>query len=437
MNIFKTSIRLIPITLSTLLIAGSIRVTTAQEPVTLRVMTLEHELTPESIASFEVANPDIQIELVSSDSFALDLAVATGDMPDVLRVGADQVPQLVREDLLLDLTGFFEASDLIHLDDLANAADYYKFNNRYYGLPKDWSPDFSLHVYETAFEAAGVPIPGTTEPMTYAELAELAQKLTIRDGNTVIQYGFYSAGLDQVIKSILVQRGTSMFNEDFTEMQLTDNPAAMEVVKFFYDMALNGSMYPIPRDTSEDGGVIMQWQGKIPMFQYGYWFGASVDSDLPIYDHLVMLPAPTWDRSLPRLNATAGPVGMVISSSTQHPAEAYRFFEWYIAGQAAVARASTGWGAPALLSLFDLLPHESEFDRQRLSVLKSELPYSDWVLPVYPYRNLSSTFNQSWGRNIQKAIAGDIDFETFANTLQDEINLAIISEQGSETEIGN
>jgi len=85
--------------------------------------------------------------------------------------------------------------------------------------------------------------------------------------------------------------------------------------------------------------------------------------------------------------------------------------------------------------MFDLLPHDSAFDQQRLSVLKSELPYSDWVLPVYPYRSIPTTFNQSWASNIQRAIAGDIDFETFADALQDEVNLGILSEKSSEAAV--
>lgn len=118
--------------------------TQAQESVLLRVLTYEHKLTPEMITSFEATNPDIQIEHIPYDNFALDLAVATGDMPDVLCVETDQVAQLVNDSLLLNLTNLFNASDLIYVNDLSNSANYYEFNNQYYRLPKDWSLDFNL-----------------------------------------------------------------------------------------------------------------------------------------------------------------------------------------------------------------------------------------------------------------------------------------------------
>lgn len=401
----------------------------AQEPVVIYVMTDSRELNAEEIAAFETENPDIHVELI--DTLAIDVpltstlmtALEVGNIPDLVRVQADDMPALVEQGLLLDLTDYFTASSVITFDDISAAANYYKFNDRYYGLPKDWSLDFSIYVYTPAFEAAGIPIPSTTEPMTYAELADIARQLTVRDGNAVIDYGLFIPYYERTITSILIQRGISMFNDDYSEIHLTDNPDVLEVIRFFFDLTMEGVLNP---DRSH---MERAWTSYLPMFQWGYWYAGSISEANLMYGQLTMLPAPTWDSTLPRLNTTIGPSGLTITAASSHPAEAYRFFEWYTAGAGAAERTRHGWGAPALRSYFRLLPQDTLFDQQRFELLISELPYSDWQLPVYPYESIANTFNPSWERNIALALQGEIDFDVFVSNLQEEINLAILNEQ--------
>jgi multiple sugar transport system substrate-binding protein len=404
---------------------------TSQEPVTIRIMTQGNELSTEEIAAFEATNPDIHVELVENSDFMVDLTLSTGaltgDMPDLMRVSASQMSALVETEYLLDLTDYFQSSEIIHLGDIASAASYFRFEDRYYGLPKDWSPDFTLWIYKPAFEAANLPLPSTTEPLTYAEVAELAQKFVVKDGDKVVYHGILIPNYLQTITQILIQQNTSMFNEDYSELQLVDNPAALEVVKFFYDNTLNGSFNVDWADmayTWSDGSERFP-----PIIQWGYWYGGSLAPDSPLRDNLMMLPAPTWDTSLPRVDMTGGPFGLVISANTEHPAEAYRFFEWYIVGKGGIDRTLHGWGAPSLLSMFEFLPQESAFDRQRFEVLQGEFSYSDWQMPIYPYRITAEAFDASWKKNMPLALAGEIDFDIFVSNLQEEVNLAILNEQ--------
>lgn len=392
------------------------------KPVELVVMTTRRELTSEEVAAFHGDNPDIRIKVVENIPQLFELGVATGDIPDLFRVDAMQIPGLVNKGLLLDITDAMTKSKLIAFNDIHENANYFVVNGRYYGLPKDWSLDFSLYIYNQAFKEAGVPIPSTTEPMTYAELAQLAGKLTQRKGNKVVRPGFYTYSLERAITAILIQNGTRLFNNDSSEMQLTENPIAREVVRYFYDMGLDGRMPSAPESTDN---FLAFFDGKLAITQYGYWFGALVTKEKVIHNQVTMLPAPTWDRSLPRLNTSVGPVGLALSATTKHPEAAYRFFEWYIAGKGAEARTRAGWGVPTLLSMQDLLPQKTPFDRQRLDVLRSELPYADRKLPQINYRSVVNAFNRSWVANLKLARAGKIDFDEFISNLQEEVNLAI------------
>jgi multiple sugar transport system substrate-binding protein len=387
-------------------------------------MTHPNELSEDAIAAFEAENPDIQIDFVDFSEFSYELAVSTGDIPDVMRVSTSEIPGLVAQGFLLDLGDYFGASGIINVEDIASAANYFRVEDAYYGLPKDWSPDFTIWVSNIAFEEAGIPIPDPDTPLTYAELGDIARELTIREGDTVVTPGLIIPNYLNMFTQILIQHETSMFNEDYSELQLTDNLVAMEIAHLFYDMSLEG-IVNLDWQSIRD----KPWNGELTMIQWGYWYGGAIAEDNLLYGELTLLSAPTWDHDLPRVDPTSGPVGLAISATSEHPDEAYRLFEWYIAGTEGRSRASQGWGAPPLLSMLDLLPQETAFDQQRLGVLEDELQYSDWQLPIYPYLTTGRAFNEAWMQHIQRAVAGEIDFETFASDLQETVNLAILNEQ--------
>lgn len=400
----------------------------APKPVEVTAMILPSELTDAEIASFEKDNPDIRVKRVEISERMIDLAIASRDLPDLLRIGSSQLPPLVRDRLLLDITDYMGQGKRIAFDDLAKATKNYEFNGRYYGLPKDWSLDFSLFINTKAFKDAGLPIPSATEPMTYAELAEMSIRLTQRKGQTVTRPAFFTYALEAVMRTILMQQGKSLFSSDFTQIQITNNPAALDVVRYFYDLAIDGRMALTPESPD---GIDEFLDGRLPIIQFGYWMGATVTPDKAVYGQVMMLPGPTWNRRLPRINMTVGPVGIVISAKTKHPREAFRLLEWYVAGKGGEGRARTGLGVPTLLSMQSLMPQKTPLDRQRLDVLKSELPYANWRLDPYPYRSIVTAFNQSWVANLKLAKTGKIDFAKFASNLQEEVNLAIINERNS------
>jgi hypothetical protein len=66
----------------------------------------------------------------------------------------------------------------------------------------------------------------------------------VADGETITQYGFHSYFLERAITSILTQRDLTLFANDYSEMLLIDNPEVLEVLRYFYDMALDDTMYP-------------------------------------------------------------------------------------------------------------------------------------------------------------------------------------------------
>jgi multiple sugar transport system substrate-binding protein len=341
---------------------------------------------------------------------------------------------LVNKGLLLDTTDYIAKSKVLTFDDISEACkDSVIVNGRYYGLPHDWAtPEFAaLYIYNTAFERAGIPIPSTTKPLTYAELGDIARKLSAQSGRPA----YYSFSLERVISAILSQRNTRLFNADGTQMQLTNNPQAMETLRYFYDLAMAGAIYPTPQDPHV---AYSFFDATLPIIQFGYWHGALVQPTTKVYGDVTvkptvygkvtMLPPPVWDRNLPRTGSTAGGAKHVIAANTKHPAEAYRFIEWFVAGPPAIERTSAGWGLPTLRSYGKFLPRKTAFDRQRLAVTEETLKHPYSPLPAYPYLKTIPALNKSWVRNIELAKAGKMKFEQLASNIQQEVNLAILNE---------
>ena len=125
-----------------------------------------------------------------ADDAQLKTLLDAGTPPDLIRTDGFRLANLAQRGLLLDLTDYFNASALIKKDDLAPPSSYYQFQGGIYGMPKDWSPDYSLFVSSTAFEQADVPLPDTAKALTYPDLHDLARKLTKRDGDKVTQMGY-------------------------------------------------------------------------------------------------------------------------------------------------------------------------------------------------------------------------------------------------------
>jgi multiple sugar transport system substrate-binding protein len=167
-------------------------------------------------------------------------------------------------------------------------------------------------------------------------------------------------------------------------------------------------------------------RGVVAMVQYGYWFGGMAESDVTA-GKVVMLPSPTWssERRDPTITAT----GMFMAAATQVPDAAWKFFEYYNAGQPAINRAGSGWGVPALKSMYDLMPKETDFDQQRQRVLKAELDLATPPLQFNPFITETAVYD-TWTVYLEQALNGAITFDELLANVEADVNTAI--QEGKE-----
>jgi len=232
----------------------------------------------------------------------------------------------------------------------------------------------------------------------------------------------------------LASIGKSLYPKDFSRINLTNNPAAMEA--FHYSFRYSQHKFDLgPENPNPDGwsgpGFV---SGKVAMTQYGYWFlGMITDSGGKAPANSRLLAAPRWKNGK-HLDPTITATGWVISARTKNPDAAWEVFEWYMGGKPARDRAGIGWGVPAQRSLFDRLPTKNAVQRNAKKTLLHELPSSKVTLQYNP--NLvgladNTAVASAYLKYLADAAKGKISFKSFMKKVESDTNRAIkVGKQG-------
>ena len=320
--------------------------------------------------------------------------MAAGQPPDIWRTQAPLIPQWAKRGQLLNLDKYFAASDLIRPAHLTPANNYYRYRNGKtgvgprYGMVKDWSPDETVWVRTDLFKKTGIHIPGPTDKWTYDDLWEIALKLKQKNKSLkwILDVANSYAWIDRHVMVQLASIGKSLYPKDFSRINLTNNPAAMEAFQLLLPL-LAAQARPRAREP-EPGRLV------------GTGLRRRQDRDDPVR---LLVPradqrlgrgrrrrtracstAPRWKKGK-HVDPTITATGWVISSRTKNPDATWEVFEWYMGGKPARDRAGIGWGVPAQRSLFDRLPTKTAVQRNAKKTLLHELPASRVALQYNPY----------------------------------------------------
>ncbi len=394
-------------------------------------MHYRHEFTEDQEAQFETENPGITIEFVDGTDLTRFFAMyAAGTPPDLVRIQAPSIPGMLARKLLMDLTLYFQTSELLKPDDLMPANNYNKANSplevgtgKIYGMVKDFSPDFTVFAYKPLFEASGLPMSDDTKAYTYAEIMEMGKKIITFEGDRQLTIGYnYEQGwVDRIWMNNLAELGKNLYTEGYEKIVLSGDEDAKAVTKYYYDLAVekiaSSSLNPSPNGwfgTDFTAGIL-------GMAQYGFWYSAMAESDVT-KGQIMMLPGPTWSGT--RRNPTMTATGMVASAASAVPDAAWRVFEFYNGEQPAIDRAKSGWGVPGLTSMLEMIPQETDFQKQANKVLQDELALESTPLQFNPFIG-ESVVSSSWSKNLDQALRGEIDFDTMLVNIETEVNTAI------------
>jgi multiple sugar transport system substrate-binding protein len=249
------------------------------EPITILfvVSDFEQPLYESLIESFEEANPDIHVQLVSMNE-VLELDLLGGDFPDDgwqrLVSSADVInlragPETVKQGLVRDLTPLIQADPNFQRDDFyPGALERNQWDGGTWSLPTKVM--FDLIFYDKdAFDKAGVSYP---EPgWSWDDFLAKAKALTVREGGQVTQWGFVEPA-NRHLAFIEGRVGPLIDQSTDPPTPRFDQPEVVEAVQWYVDLYLKEEVVPFFEPPGEDEEVlVLEGQALVENGQAVMW----------------------------------------------------------------------------------------------------------------------------------------------------------------------
>lgn len=383
-----------------------------EEEITLTVTVNQKELgNPDVFKKYEADHPNIHIseQPVASNDTKLLAMITSGQAPDIIRVvGVDDLPAFVSRGLLMPLDDMIAKSDVLNLDDLYEVNSLFRFDGTtigqgpLYGIVKDWSYDSGIWINKNVFNSAGIPLPEEDKPYTYEEFAEVANRLVVKDGDTVKRVGFISSSpISTLTEMKLASVGKSIWSTDFKSTTL-NSPDTIAAFQYWHDLQMSGAMASALYSVTDTIGYTYLANDQVGMVICGYWMVGNLRQagyTEDIFDKLMYIPGLSSSGELEPFVLSA--TGAGIFSDTQHPEEAYDLWEYLMTAEdSADYRAELGFGIPAFKSKFSLLPKTTALDQKVLNTLDKEFaayeakPLKVRTNPYISYTSLLGLFDR-------------------------------------------
>ena len=290
------------------------------------------------INNFNAANPGIKVNFVQVPDTAtvLQSRAQLNEMPDMFGCTTGNMFELMFEDgIIMDLTGQEFLSSVE-----PSSLEMSTYNGKNWRLPYSLSC-YGLYVRTDIFEEQGLAL-----PTTWDELMDVCEKLTAA--------GITPFALpDKTMVYQRMERMMSFMSEDDTEFkQIAAGELDVKDSKLLQNYA-NASLQIVNYMTPESLGAeyTESYQqliaGQAAMTINGGWSLATLkDYDPDIKVALIPMPNPTGEESKVVVSIDTN---FCISSSTKHPEECLKFFEYLAQPEVAQVYANKE-GSPCVIN---------------------------------------------------------------------------------------
>jgi multiple sugar transport system substrate-binding protein len=369
----------------------------------------------------------VTIKRVDYDITKLIAMLTSGNPPDLVRgVGAVDAAYFAARDVMQELDDYFAGSSVLRPDDLDPVNDLWRYDGRSqgkgprYGMAKDFSQDSMFWFNTSAFDKKGVTYPSETEPVTFDEWLDDAQRLAQRSkGQTTVFGGSYNGLVKLTLMATMTaSAGGGLFSDDFSKVDFT-TPEARKALAWYIDYCkLKVGPSPVLPDPNGWDGPTYQ-AGRLAMSNSGYWMGGMIGTDRKLAEVSRLAPAPVFAGG-PRISACQGGTGLWMPRKAKNKDTAWRVFEWFFGEAPAKARAAGGWGIPTLKSLRPLMPAKEEYQKRTLRAQENELRHFS-VVSLSPYIS-GDAFEALFNQVATPAMKGEMSVDSLAGHLNSTIN---------------
>ncbi len=291
--------------------------------------------------------PDIELEVMhipGDYAQKVQTMIAGGMAPDIIILAED-------------MHAYSSKGQLVALDEMAKdhgldlsrfsqgLLNQYSYNGNLYGFP-DRSGAMIVYYNKDYFDKAGLEYPNKS--WKWADLLEAAQKLTVRDGDKVLRYGFAAGDWWPWWMSFMGQNEGQILDENGNPV--VNNKANVEALQFYNDLVFKYKVAPSLVDFADMGNIgpdQLFAQGKTAMEITGMWNIGSMRNAPEINWDI----APLWGQ---KVNATvAFGSGLTISSACKEKEAAFKAIEFLTSYDGQVPIVENLQDAPANIELLN------------------------------------------------------------------------------------
>jgi multiple sugar transport system substrate-binding protein len=390
------------------------------EPVSLKLSVwgsdLDSQVYQKRLDMFMAKNPDIKVELVyipSDYSQKVQTMIAGGTSPDILQV-AEDVHAYSGKGQIISLNDFVSSSGLdlkARYGETGGLTPAYSMDGNLYAMP-DRGGALILYYNKDMFDKAGVSYP--TKDWTWAEFLDATQKLTVKDGDTVSQYGFAAGGWWPWWMSFIYMNGGAVL--DASGKPVVNSPEAVEAIQFYNDLVYKYHVAPSPEDYANLGTNSpdpLFAQGKVAMSTTGFWgIGGLKDATF------------NWDIAplfKNKVNATVVfGSGFSISKDCQNPEAAWKVIEFLTSEEGQMPIVDEKEDAPANIAVLnsDAFLKQSWSTKPINMAALGESANAAFALPLSPKWNEMNTI---FDTNMGEVFANRAEVQPTMDTIQQQL----------------
>src|SRR5699024_4634246 len=271
---------------------------------------------------FTEQNPHIKVEQVSATYDEYNERVLTmaagGNLADLVWVQPSSFGTLAENGILMDLTD--NISEDIDVDEYQpGILELGQVDGTQYGMIRDRST-VQMGYNKDLFDEMGVDYP--EDDWTMDEFLDIAQQLTVKEGDRTTQFGIENFYL----KELLLSYGTYILDPE-TENVTIDSPEAIEALNFSQDLINEYNVQPTGAQSEGVSNLFLS--GVAAMRMTGPWDWVEYEANGDFEFDVVPLPIANDTGTLSP--ASYLPIGL--NADSKHPEEAWELLKYLTYGE--------------------------------------------------------------------------------------------------------
>ncbi|WP_141504402.1 ABC transporter substrate-binding protein [Paenibacillus luteus] len=311
----------------------------------------EQDLLNQTLKEFETKYPNVKVNYeVIADQYmdVIKTRLIGGEGPDVFYLDAFEAPGLIERNVLEPLDSYvtpeFDVADFEQ-----PMVDAFKQDGVSYGFPKDFST-LAMFYNKKDFAEAGI----TTPPTTWDELKAAAVKLTKKEGDKTVRYGFGVA--PELARQMFMIQAFGGKVADEEGNAAFASPDALKGLQLVTDMHNVDKASGEPKEVGAGWGGEMFGQGKASIVFEGNWAIPFLESNYKDLDY--------GTAELPTVNGKKGTmaftVAYVMNKESKKKEAAWQLISFLTGKEGMKTWTSKGFALPTRKSVAQELGYDKD-----------------------------------------------------------------------------